>query len=204
MMSCAEVRPILSLLLEKETEPLETLETRRHLDDCGNCSSRARRLARLMHAVDTLPQREPGKDLAPLVMDRLRGMKESLWNESAVVQAGKWSGLALILGAGMATMAGPGGPLLTSLGRRLAPFTGIVSRATDMDGMREMLGGAVPLALRLLHGSPGSEVAAAAGPDLGITIQVLATALFLALAVAIPVAATTFWLLHTGSRSRTS
>ncbi len=203
MMSCAEVRPILSLLLEKETEPLETLETRRHLEDCGTCSSRTQRLARLMHAVDTLPQREPGKDLAPLVMDRLREMRESLWNESAVVQASKWSGLALILGAGLATMAGPGGPLLTSLGHRLAPFTGIVSRATDADGMREMLGGAVPVALRLLHGSPGSEVAAA-GPDLGITIQILATALFLALALAIPVAATTFWLLHAGSRSRTS
>jgi len=28
MMNCAQVRPILSLLVEKETEPLQTLETR--------------------------------------------------------------------------------------------------------------------------------------------------------------------------------
>jgi len=204
MMNCAQVRPILSLLVEKETEPLQTLETRRHLDDCEPCSSRVQRLARVMHAVDTLPQQEPGMDLAPLVMARLREMKAGVWGESAVAQAGKWSGLALILGAGLATMAGPGGQILSSLGRRLSPFAGLASRAADVDGMREMLGGAVPLALRFLHGSPGSDLVAAAGPDLGITIQVLATALFLALAVAIPVAATTFWLLHSGSRSRTS
>ena len=83
MMNCAEVRPILSLLLEKETEPLETLETRRHLDGCEPCNSRAQRLARVMHAVDTLPQREPAQDLTPQIMDRLREMRASLWRESA-------------------------------------------------------------------------------------------------------------------------
>src|SRR5262245_46661330 len=129
MMRCAEVRPILSFLLEKETGPLETLEARRHLDGCRACQARANRLSSVMTACAELPESAPSVDLASSVMDSLRALKRAGAGKRAAsgwdVPAARWSGLAVLLGAGLALVTRPAVPALRALGGPFAYMAGL-------------------------------------------------------------------------------
>ena len=200
MMTCSEVRPILSLFLEKETEPLETLQTRRHLDECRACAARARRIDRVMESMHGLETSEPPADLAPLVMTRLQTLRERIHHTLSGQQALKWSGLAVLLGAGLASLTRSSSDLLRAIGRPLAPLAGLVGDPSTWDGLGEKIGGVVPAAVGLVRGAGGANLLNSAGSDVSVLFQVVGTALILAFSLAIPVLATTAWLLRHGAR----
>jgi anti-sigma factor RsiW len=201
MISCTQVRPILSLLLEKETGPLETLQARQHLDACDRCRSRARRLETVMLAASTpAPSCDAPHeaDIASSVMRRLRDMKARM-NDASVAAASKWTGLVMILGAALAGTAPPGAPFHGVVEAVARPFNFIFSLFTNGDGserVRDLAGVAAPIALKLLDGSLRTDLSAGAGFDLVMLVQILATALAIGFTLIIPVAVLTAWFLH--------
>jgi|GEM_PF-3622496 len=205
MMRCAEVRPILSFLLEKETGPLETLEARRHLDGCGACQARADRLSSVMAACAALPEASPSVDFSSSVMDRLRALKRagaatgSTWDGPAT----RWGGLAVLLGAGLAILTRPAVPALKTLGAPLAFLAGLFAGGDGAGPGTDLAGRAVAVALRFAGVALRPEITSGGGVDLVITVQLMATALSIGLLLAIPVAILTAWFLHQGS-SRSS
>src|SRR5262245_60098156 len=122
MMDCAGLRPLLTFYLEKETDPLETLEARVHLDSCSACRSRAQRLQGVMARCEALPQKRPGRDIAGAVMDRLASLKRSA---HARTLTAKWSGVALLLSAGLAALTRPETPVMRALGAPVSFLVGL-------------------------------------------------------------------------------
>ena len=199
-MSCAEVRPILPFLIEKEADPLETLEARRHLDSCRACRLRADRVSSVMTACADLRDQQPPVDVASGVMERLRGLKAAaaggrIWAPPAA----KWSGLAVLAGAGLALLARPAAPVLRTLGAPLALLAGLLAGADAPDGTSDVAGHAVTVALRFVGVAVKPELTSGAGIDLVVTFQLLATALTIGFLLVIPVAILTAWFLHYGS-----
>lgn len=194
MMTCVEVRPILSFFLEKETGPLETLETRRHLDACAPCRLRADRLDAVMSACAELPEKAPRTDVATAVMARLRTMKRASLDLSG---AAKWSGLLLILGAMLPAFVRSDTPVLRTLTRPLSFLVGFLGGGDPGDGLA---GRVAPIFLRAMGGGGvRPEITAGVGLDLAVGIQVLATALAIGLLIALPVAVMTLWFLRNGT-----
>jgi len=201
MMKCAQVRPILSSFLEKETDPLQTLDTRRHLGECGSCNRRADRLRSLMAACDDLPVAEASSSIADSVMSRLRGIRSQALAMGTVDLAAKWTGLMVLLGVGLTAAVAPAAPALRSLARPFHALIGLVAGGDSGEGARNFLSAAGPAVLRLVSGETSSEVAGQAGLDLSISMQVLATGLLFGFMLVIPVAIVTAWMLHTSSRT---
>ena len=191
MMGCAEVRPLLSFLIEKETGPLETLEARRHLAGCPACRRRVDRISHVMSACATLPEQAPPIDLAASVMDKLRALKNT-----AERPAARWSGLAVLMGAALAVVTRPALPALKALGAPLALIAGFFAGNGGSDGGADFAGRAVAVALRFAGVALRPEMTTGAGVDLVITFQLMATALTIGLVLAIPVALLTAWFLH--------
>ncbi len=199
MITCSEARPLLALFLEKETGPLETLETRRHLDGCRACSARAERMSGLLRTLDDLPCPEVPRDMGAAVMSSLRVMKAGLSKRDGAALAAKWSGLVLLLASGLSGAAASARVLAARADGVLGGAGTLAGDGAAADGVRELIGGAVPVALRALKGGAGWGVLAKADTGLSVAVQVLATGLCFALLLAIPVALTTAWLLHKGS-----
>ena len=205
MMSCAEVRPILSFLLEKETGPLETLEARRHLECCDACNAKAQRISRVMAACGNLAEQTPPMDLSSSVMQKLRAVKRASMRAQArgwSPPAAKWGGLAVLLGAALAAIVRPAGPALRALGAPLAFIAGLLAGADSADGAADVTGRAVSVALRFVGVALKPELTAGAGIDLVVTFQLLATALTIGFLLAIPVGILTAWFLHSSSTRR--
>ena len=194
MTRCSEVRACLGFFLEKETGPLETLQTRQHLDGCEACRSRAERLSRLMTDCANLPQAEPHADVAAAVMTRLRAIRASMIPNVASAAALKWSGLVLVLCSILTGLAGQATTWPTGPAALLAR---LVWGADSAGGTGEATSGALPVVVRVLHGGLRSDLSAAPlGLDLQLALQLLATALAVAFMLAIPVALVTAWLLR--------
>lgn len=73
-MDCERCRERLSEYEARELAPAENEAVRRHLDGCEACRRRREELARLMEAVDTLPEEEPAETVSFAVrreVDRL-------------------------------------------------------------------------------------------------------------------------------------
>ena len=201
MMKCTEVRPILSVFLEKETDPLETLETRRHLDSCDGCQHRAERLALVMTACADMRQVDTPAGIADSVMQRLRGMKTRAVATGTIDLAAKWTGLMVLLAAGLTAILVPATPALRALGRPIYALIGLVTGADSGEDARNLLSSAGPAILRFLEGETAADLAARAGLDLSISMQVLANGLLFGFLLVIPVAIVTAWMLYTGSRN---
>jgi putative zinc finger protein len=202
MMSCAEVRPILSFLIEKETGPLETLEARRHLDGCVSCRARADRLSVLMTACGNLPCETPPSDLTSTVMQRLRSMKTAATRAGArglAPATAKWGGLVALLGAGLALVARPAVPVLKALGAPLVMLAGMLGDPESPSGATDVAGRAVAAALQYAGVALKPEWATGAGIDGTLTFQLLATAMTIAFLLAIPAGVLTAWFLHEGA-----
>jgi len=199
MMRCAEVRPILSFLLEKETGPLETLEARRHLDGCDACRARADRLSSVMTACASLPEASPEIDLSSSVMHRLRAIKRAGAGSSFDGPAARWGGLAVLLGAGLALLTKPAVPALKTLGAPLAFLAGLFAGGDGAGAGADFAGRVVAVALKFAGVALRPEITSGAGIDLVVTVQLMATALSIGLVLAIPVALLTAWFLHQGS-----
>jgi anti-sigma factor RsiW len=200
MLNCTDVRPILSTFIEKETDPLQTLETRRHLDNCSACQRRADRLAGVMNACSAMSDAEPSASIADAVMKRLRGMKSRAVAAGTVDLAAKWTGLMVLLAAGATAVMSPATPALRALGRPIHALIGLVAGTGSGENARNLLSSAGPAILRFLDGETASEIAAGAGLDLSISLQVLASGLLFGFLLIIPVAIVTAWMLHNGSR----
>jgi hypothetical protein len=205
MLSCAEVRPLLSFLLEKETGPLETLEARRHLDGCPGCQTRADRLSNVMAACTALPEQTPSVDLSSNVMSRLRSLKRAgaVTGSALEAPAARWGGLAVLLGAGLAMITRPAAPALKALGAPLAFLAGVFAGGDGAAAGPDFAGRAVAVALKFAGVAIRPEMTSGTGIDLVIVVQLMATALSIGLLLAIPVALLTAWFLHQGS-SRSS
>ncbi|HKY33380.1 MAG TPA: zf-HC2 domain-containing protein [Candidatus Polarisedimenticolia bacterium] len=192
MMTCAELRPLLSFFLEKETGPLETLEARRHLDACPRCRARARTMAGVLQSCSDLPAGPPGRDLPGAVMQRLRALKAASGARGA-----KWTGLALLLAGGLGALAAPDAPMRRALGRPLSFLAGLVSQGGASERLRELMAESAPGVPQLVQGGIRAGLSdAALGMDATLAVNLLATALAFVLALAIPVALVTAWLLH--------
>jgi hypothetical protein len=200
MMSCVRLRPILGLFLEKETDPLETLEVRRHLDSCASCQRRARRLEQTLARCDAIPEQLPAQDIAGAVMQRLTSLKRSAVAANPAMAA-KWSGIGLILAAGLTAISMPGAPVLGLLARPVAFLVSLASGGEQLDRLRQIAGKAASLLPGALAGGVDADVASRTGFDGALAIQLLGTALVFGLGLAIPVAILTAWLLHRESAS---
>lgn len=199
MMKCSDTRPLLSFLAEKETEPLETLETRRHLDNCRPCARRAEGMARLMDRFDALPEHEPPEDLTPAIMSRLREMRARLAAEHPGGLAAKWTGLAVMIGSSLAALSSSAGQTsLKTLSKPFASIAGLLSGASLFRDIDELLSGAAPALFRVATTRLGNDVVLETGSDLTITLQILATFLVLLFTLAIPVLGATAWFLRSG------
>jgi putative zinc finger protein len=203
MMTCTEVRPLLSFLLEKETGPLETLEARRHLDGCAPCRRRVERISTVMVACASLPEQTPPADMSGLVMQKLRALKKASARASSTSgwapPAAKWSGLALLFGAALGVFTRPAAPALKTLGAQLAFFAGLLAGTDPPGGAADVAGRAVGVALRIASFAIRPELTSGSSPDLVVASRLVATALTLGFMLAIPVALLTAWFLHTGS-----
>jgi anti-sigma factor RsiW len=194
MTACGRVRPMLSFFLEKETGPLETLEIRRHLDDCPACQARVRRLEATMARCDALAAQPAGVDIAGSVMHRLGSLKRAALAANPSLAA-KWSGIGLILAAGLAALATPGAPVLGLLARPVAFLVGLATGGDQLDRLRQVAGRALPFVPTALSAGMESDLGRG-GLDAAMAIQLMGTALMFGLALAIPVALLTAWLLH--------
>ncbi|HEY3174608.1 MAG TPA: zf-HC2 domain-containing protein [Candidatus Polarisedimenticolia bacterium] len=207
MMTCADVRPILSLFLEKETGPLETMETRRHLDGCDSCRSRAGRLSGVLGACAALASEAPPMDVASSVMERLRRMRASMSSRPGGAAkpgalAARWSGLVVLLGAAMAFLAYPGAGGRGAIGRSRDYLAALLSGNDPAGRSTDFAGGTILVALKALGGGFRTELPAGAGLDLILVVNLVATSLLIALLLALPVAALTAWFLRKEARRR--
>jgi len=203
MMSCARLRPILGFLLEKETGPLETLEARTHLDHCPACQTRARRMERTLARCNAIPDQSPSRDIAGDVMQRLTSLKRTAAAANPAMAA-KWSGIGLILAAGLTAITMPGAPVLGLLARPVAFLVSLATGGEHLDRLRQIAGRVLPFLPSAISGAMDTEVASRAGFDTALAIQLLGTALVFGLGLAIPVAIVTAWLLHRESASSPS
>ncbi|MFQ5701496.1 MAG: anti-sigma factor family protein [Acidobacteriota bacterium] len=197
MMRCQDVRPILSFFLEKETDPFETLQARRHLEGCAACRARADRLSTVMRACDAYRDGRPPADTASLVMARLRSLKATATARGRTSLAAKWTGLAALLTAGLAVLTG--GPAADTLRGYTGPLRAIwewLSVLGGADAVRSFLASAGPAVVRLIDGRLAADLAAGAGLDLTVSVRILATALAFGFLLAIPAAIVTAWLLY--------
>jgi anti-sigma factor RsiW len=195
MTSCGNVRRMLSFFLEKETDPLETLEVRRHLDACPACQARARRLEAAMIRCDALASQPAAVDIAGSVMQRLGVLKRTALVANPALAA-KWSGIGLILAAGLAALATPGTTFLGFLARPVSFLVGLATGGDQLDRLRAVAGRVLPFVPTALSGGLETELAGRGGIDAAVIIQVVGTALMFGLMLAIPVALLTAWLLH--------
>lgn len=199
MMTCSEVRPLLSFMIEKETGPLETLEARRHLDACNACRMRAERISSVMSGCGSLPMQAPPADLSSSVMRKLRAIKAAAAGHTdgrRATASARWSGLAVLLGAGLALLMRPAVPVLRSLGEPLAFLTGLLAGGDAPQGPADFAGHAAAVALRAVGVALKPELTSGAGIDLVVTFQLLATALSIGFLLAIPAAILTAFFLH--------
>ncbi len=193
MMTCRQVRPIISFLIEKEAGPGETLEARRHLDACRPCNERELDLRRVMDSVATMKQPAVPGDVAVLVMDRLRSMRDRLSAQGTGQLAAKWSGLCLILAACLIAASASYRQSLSEIGAYRSAAS-LIESASVADATEAIVGYATPLALQAAGGKLGSEIEFEPASDLSISMSILATALVLLLALVIPAALTAAWL----------
>lgn len=201
MMHCAEVRPILSFFLEKETGPSETLETRRHLHSCASCRSRAARLSAVSAACASLTELTPPADLSSSIMNRLRALRAA-GGMKGTMSAARWGGLSVILGSVLALLSRPDGRMMSALFHPL-DYLAALFAGTEAAGSAEGAAqAAAALALAVAGGGVRPELTAGAGVDLLLTVQVVATALLIGLLLAIPVAMVTAWFLRDGLADR--
>ncbi len=189
---------MLSFFIEKETDPSDTLETRRHLDSCGPCRARAEGIEAVMGRCSALEEKTPPRDIASSVMERLRQFRDSALADGTLNRAARWTGLALLLGGGLAGASRPETPILGTLGRPLSFLVSLFT-GSDADPVGALLESALPMASRLLHGGVGTDLSGSAGIDVSVTLQILSTALVMGLVLAIPVAVVTIWMLHSSS-----
>ncbi|MGH9868411.1 MAG: anti-sigma factor family protein [Candidatus Polarisedimenticolia bacterium] len=199
MMDCGGLRPILSFYLEKETGPLETLEARRHLDACPACRARASRMAGTMARCDALEAQSPASDITAMVMGKLADLKRAARRVEPALAA-KWSGVALLLAAGLSAISSPVTPVIRLLSRPAAFLAGLAAGGSG-DRLRDALGGALPLLPASLSDGVRSDIASA-GVDAALAVQLLGTALVFGLGLAVPVALVTAWLLHREASGR--
>jgi len=200
-MRCADVRPILSFFLEKETGPAETLETRRHLDACRACRSRAEHLSAVSTACASIREVAPATDLASSVMSRLRELRAASGMKGGMTAA-RWSGLSVILGSILALMTRRDGHALSAL---FHPFDYLATLLAGTDAASSSEGAgraAAALAMAVAGGGGGSDLTAGAGVDLLLTVQLVATGLLIGLLLALPVAVLTAWFLKDGLADR--
>ena len=199
MMRCTEVRPLLSFFLEKETGPLQTLETRRHLDGCDPCRARAAHLASIASACTSLAELPPPVDLSSSVMNRLRSMAGGM---KGAMPSARWGGLSIVLGSFLALLSRHEGGMMRALIQPLdylAAFFAGTESAGSSEGLAQA---AASLALAIAGKAGRPELIAGAGVDLVMTVQVVATALLIGLLLAIPVAVLTAWFLKDGLAGR--
>ena len=201
MMRCAEVRPILSFFIEKETGPSETLATRRHLDGCEFCRSRAEHLSAVAAACGSLRELPPPADLAATVMNRLRALRAARGMKGTMTAA-RWGGLSVILGSVFAMLSRPDGRMLRALIHPLDYLAALLAGGETAGSAEGAAQSAAALALSVARGGAGPELTAGAGVDLLLTVQVAATALLIGLLLAIPVALLTAWFLKDGLAGR--
>ncbi len=203
-MNCAQVRPLLSFLLEQESSPYETLEARRHLADCARCRRGSDRLAHVMERCDRLDVAPPPVDVASGVMARLRLMRAAAVQagdpHSSIMTAARWSSLGVVICACAAAMTQAGFSWIRALA---SPFTSLVGFLTDgqkVQAVRETAGAIAPVAMRALDGGLRLEIAGTG--NLGTSLQILGTALGLGTLLAIPVAALAAWMIHRDNAGR--
>ena len=201
MMRCAEVRPILSFFLEKETGPSETLETRRHLDGCQSCRSRAEDLSAVSSACTSLKELTPRADLSSSVMNRLRALRAA-GGMKGTMSAARWSGLSVIVGSLLALLSRPGGHMMSALVHPLDYLSALLAGTEAAGSSEGAAQAAAALALTVAGGGARAELTAGAGVDLLLTVQVVATGLLIGLLLAIPVAVVTAWFLKGGLADR--
>jgi hypothetical protein len=197
---CAEIRPLLSRFIERETDPRETLRARWHLDACPACRARAGHLGAVMTACDGIAPAEPPGDLAQRVMSALRSMKAAAVASGADRRSAKWTGLAILLAAGA-------GALLRRYDvadRAAVPVRllarGIIRSSGAGEAVQSWLSSVAPSLVRFLDPQLAPGATSATSPDFLMMAHIGGVAVLLALSLAIPVAALTAWMLHS-SRS---
>jgi hypothetical protein len=198
-MNCAQIRPLLSFLVERESSPYETLEARRHLADCTRCRARADRMARVMERCDAMPVAAPTADIATGVMARLRLMRDAAaqsGRDASLFNAARWSSLAVILCTFAGAMSQTGGSLLRAAASPFSWLFNLLSNADRVEAVRETAGAMAPVALRALDGGLRLEVAGPGSGNIMTSLQILGTALGLGTLIAIPVAALAAWMIH--------
>lgn len=212
MLSCLRTRALLPRLIERETGPLETLEARRHLDQCSRCRTRFDALVEDLRlplaSAGAVPAIESGPvgsgpelpDVAASVMDRLRALRRQSLAQGLPLPGGaRWSSLALFLGAGLGAACLPGAPLSRALGRPFAILQGWIAGEWTQH-VEEMATAAVPLAARAANGTLRLELPLGAPPELVTVLQILATALGIVFTIAIPAGALAAWLVRASRR----
>lgn len=193
MMTCRQVRPIISFLIEKEAEPREALEARSHIDHCASCRHHEDDLRRIMGSASAMPRATASGDVAALVMDRLRAMRDRLSNPGTGQLAAKWSGLCLILAACLIAMSASYRNSLSEIGV-LPPVSGLIGTESVAEAAEMIVGYAAPVAMRATGGNLASGIELDPASDLSITMSILATGLVLLLALVIPAVLTAAWL----------
>lgn len=194
---CAEIRPLLSRFVERETDPSETLRTRWHLDQCSACRVRTSRLSAIMSSCDGIDRLEPPQDLAARVMTALRSMKSAA---GANRRAAKWTGLGVVLAVGVAALTRRYDVVeKASLPVRLLA-RGAIRGSGASEALESYLSNVAPSIVRFLNPDLAQGVSPASSPDLITMAHIGGVAMLLVLTLAIPVAAVTAWMLHS-SRS---
>jgi len=197
---CAEIRPLLSRFVERETDPSETLRTRWHLDGCSACRARASRLSAIVSSCDGIERLEPPQDLAARVMTALRSMKAAAAAAGADRRAAKWTGLGVVLAVGVAALTRRYDVAeKASLPVRLLA-RGAIRGSGASEALESYLSNVAPSIVRFLNPDLGQGVSPASSPDLITMAHIGGVAMLLVLTLAIPVAAVTAWMLHS-SRS---
>jgi len=194
MRRCAAIRPLLPRMIRLETDPEETLEARRHLGDCPGCRVRSDRLASIAASGAT-------RDIASMVMDRLRELRESAARAGVTIPAGgRWGTLALVVGSALTALSVAGSVRLSVMSRPLAEIReGLTGGWTE--SVRDMAQRALPFLARSTHAGMQMDLPAGANPEISLALQFLATGLGIVFMLAIPAGALAAWLLRESRRS---
>jgi len=199
---CGRVRSILSFFLEKETDPLDTLRTRRHLDGCIACRRIADRISVVMQTLSdslgvsrTLADEGPA-DIAAGVMARLRSMKSRSLSDGTLEMAAKWSGLLLILTAGTAAILRQGGVGAKFAANPLGSAVSMFGEALDLGRLGDLAAALGAALSRIAEGGTLADLAERIGPDALIPLQIAGSALSIVAALAVPAAALAAWMIR--------
>ena len=92
--TCDRALRIIPLYLEREADPIDSLETATHLVRCDACAVEADRERAVIAALKELSTPAPPKDIAAGVMARLRRLKARVASEEVL----KWSAVSILLG----------------------------------------------------------------------------------------------------------